>query len=83
VPEIKMYTILKMKCKYHINLILNIKQEKIRKCQEMVLYFHTCIDGKSTAVIQAISVAFHYQTSIPCRLPALMRSTTLLEMHSN
>jgi hypothetical protein len=62
VPEINMYKILKMNCRHHISLILNIKQEKIRKCQEMVLYFHTCIDGKSTAVLQARSVAFHYQT---------------------
>jgi len=83
VPEINMYTILKTNCRHHISLKLNIKQEKIRKCQEIVPYFHTCIDGQSTAVLQAISVVFHYQTLIPSRLPVLLRNTTLLEMHSN
>jgi hypothetical protein len=73
VPEINMYTILKMNIRHHISLVLNIKQERKRKCQEIVLYFHTCIDGKSTAVLQAISVAFHHfhKTSVPSRLSVL------------
>jgi hypothetical protein len=64
-------------------LILNIKKEKLWKCQEMVLYSHTCVDGKNIALLQAISVAFRciHQTLSHSRLSVLLKITPS-ETHS-